>query len=83
MSDEGATRPPLETILERINALGTELRGNIDTLRTELRSFRVAVEDRLEQLETRMDRTQGIALEARADLRELRADLRAQFKQPT
>jgi chaperonin cofactor prefoldin len=71
MSDEAQTRPTLETILERINALGTELR-----------EFRIAVEDRLEQIETRLDRTQGIALETRADLRELRADLRARFKQP-
>jgi hypothetical protein len=93
MSDESQTRPTLDTILERINALGTELRGSIESLRQEVNgnaeslrqevnAFRVVVEDRLEQIETRLDRSQGIALEARADVRELRADLRNQFKQP-
>ena len=82
MSDEAQTRPTLDTILERINALGKEVHGSIESLRQEVNAFRIAVEDRLEQIETRLDRTQSIALEARADLRELRADLRNRFKQP-
>jgi hypothetical protein len=82
MPDESQTRPTLDTILERINALGTEVHGNIESLRQEVNSFRVAVEDRLEQIETRLDRTQGIVLETRADLRELKADLRSRTKQP-
>jgi predicted phage tail protein len=71
MSDEARTKLTIETVLECINALSTELRA-----------FRIAVEARLEQIETRLDRTQGVALGTRADLRELRADLRHQFKQP-
>jgi hypothetical protein len=82
MSDEAQTRPSLDTVLERINALDTAVHGNIETLRQEVKAFRIAVEDRLEQIETRLDRTQGIALETRADLRELKSDLRAQTKQP-
>ena len=82
MSDEAQTRPTLDTVLERINALDTTVHGNIESLRQEVKAFRVAVEDRLEEIETRLDRTQGIALETRADLRELKADLRAQSKQP-
>ena len=83
MSDEARTKPTIETILERINALSTTLHADIESLRGEMREFRASVEGRLEQFETRMDRTQGVALTTRADLRELRADLRNQFKQPT
>jgi hypothetical protein len=82
MSDETQTKPTIETILERINALSTDLHADIESLRAEMREFRASVGDRLEQFETRMDRTQSIALGTRADLRELRADLRNQFKQP-
>ena len=82
MSDEAQTRPTLDTVLERINALGTEVHGNIESLRQEVNAFRIVVEDRLEQIETRLDRTQSIALETRADIRELKADLRSRSKQP-
>lgn len=71
MSDEAQTKPTIETVLERINALGVDLNA-----------FRVAVEDRLEEIELRLDRTQAVAHETRANLKELRADLRARFKQP-
>ena len=82
MSDEARTKPTIETVLERINALSTDLHANIESLRVEMREFRTLIEDRLEQIETRLDRTQSVALGTRADLRELRADLRNQFKQP-
>jgi chaperonin cofactor prefoldin len=82
MSDEAQTKPTIETVLERINALGQDLRAEIGSVRTDLSTFRVAVEDRLEQIEIRLDRTQEAAHGARADVRELRAELRARFKQP-
>lgn len=63
MSDEGQTKPTLETVLQRID------------------DFRSSVEQRLEDIETRLDRTQGIALETRADVRELRKELRAHLNQ--
>ena len=93
MPDEAQTRPTLDTVLKRINALGTELHAdmeslrqevhnNIESFRQDVNAFRIAVEGRLEEIKTRLDRTQGIALETRADLKELKADLRSRSKQP-
>lgn len=65
MADEAQTQPMLQTILERIDALATETRKRFD-----------AVDERLEELETRMDKTQGIVLDTRATVRELKSDLR-------
>ncbi len=67
MSEDATTRPTIETVLERINALGERM----------ARRF-AAVETTLEQMDTRLDRTQAMVHEMGADFREFRA----QFKAP-
>ncbi len=67
MSDEAQTKPTLETILERINALGARMDKRFDTL-----------DDRIARIEIRLDRIESMALETRADLREFKM----QFKEP-
>ena len=60
-------------------------RPTLDTILERINALSGTLEDRLEQIETRLDRTQGIALELRADFREFRVDFREfrnQFKQP-
>lgn len=65
MTDEAQTQPTLQTILERIEVVTKDVR--------ELRAF---TEDRFEDLETRMDKTQGAVLDTRATVREVRSDLK-------
>ncbi len=67
MSEDATTRPTIETVLERINALGERMD----------RRF-AAVETALEQMDSRLDRTQAVVHEMRADFREFRA----RFKEP-
>ena len=67
MSEDASTRPTIETVLERTNALGERMD----------RRF-AAVETTLEQMDTRLDRTKAMVHEMRADFREFRA----QFKAP-
>lgn len=71
MSDEATTRPTLDTILERINALGEELRG-------EIRAFREDIEIRLDRIESMTNQTRAEMLTLRADFREFRSH----FKEP-
>ena len=74
MSDEAVTKPTLETVLERIN----DLRGEVG-------AFRASTEEKLEDIEIRLDKIQSIALEARSEVKELKRefrDFRSQFKQP-
>jgi hypothetical protein len=67
MSEDATTRPTIETVLERINALGERMDKRF-----------AAVEMTLEQMDTRLDRTQAMVHEMRADFR----DFRARFKEP-
>lgn len=75
MSDsEALTKLTIETILERIAALSTQMASGFGT-----------VEQRLEQIEIRLDRVESMALDSRADVRELRLDFkkfREQLKLP-
>ena len=74
MSEDATTRPTIETVLERINALGQSVNEGFATVRTRLDKM----EEWLEQMDTRLDRTQAMVHEMRADFR----DFRAQFKAP-
>jgi hypothetical protein len=67
MSEDATTRPTIETVLERINALGERMDKRF-----------AAVGTTLEQMDTRLDRTQAIVHELRAYFREFRA----QFREP-
>jgi hypothetical protein len=59
------TKPTLETILERINALGDEIRA-----------FREEVEVRLDRVESVANQTRAEMLTLRADFREWRSALK-------
>lgn len=82
MSDQDATTQSLLTdLIEAVNSIGTELH-----------SFCVSVEKRLDKLdsrvdkiETRLDRIESLALETHPDMKEFKAEFnefRSQFKQP-
>lgn len=75
MSDDLTTRPTLDTVLERVNALGEDVRQGFTTITARLDRM----DERLDNMDTRLDRTQAMVHEMRADFRELRG----QFKQPT
>lgn len=74
------TKPTIETVLERINALGAQLNARVDSLEEKLNA-RV---DRLEeQLDIRLDRiesevklTHSEVYALRADFKELKSDLK-------
>jgi hypothetical protein len=70
MSNEAITKPTIETVLERINALGERVDAGF-----------AAVEERLERMDIRLDRAESIALSTRADVQELRSDFRKFSKQ--
>ena len=59
------TKPTIETVLERISALGEEVR----------QGFR-KTDERLERIEIRIDRVESMSLEVRADVRELRLEFK-------
>ena len=65
MADESQTQPMLQTILQ-------EMRTGFAAME---KRFSV-IDESLEELETRMDKTQGIALDTRAMVRELKTDLK-------
>ena len=73
MTEDATTRPTIETVLERIKALGERIDEGFAVVGTRLDKM----EERLEQMDTRLDRTQAMVHEMRADFR----DFRAQFKQ--
>jgi archaellum component FlaC len=81
MSEDATTRPTIETVLERINALGESMNEGFAAVHTRLNQMDGRLDrmdERLEQMDTRLDRTQAIVHEMRADFREFRA----QFKAP-
>ena len=74
MSEDATTRPTIETVLERISALGQNVKEEFAAVHVRINQ----VDERLEQMDMRLDRTQAIVHELRADFREFRA----QFKEP-
>lgn len=65
MNDGLETKPTLETILERINALGAEMRAGFD-----------AIDKRFEVVEISLDRVESVSSQTRAEMLTLRADFR-------
>ena len=74
MTEDATTRPTIETVLERIDALGERMNDGFAAVHTRLNQM----DTQLEQMDTRLDRTQAMVHEMRADFREFRA----QFKAP-
>ena len=75
MADNDATtKPPLETSLERINAVAMELK-----------EFRSEVNTRLDRIDGMVHKTRGAMLDMRADLSGFRKEFnefRDRFKEP-
>jgi hypothetical protein len=65
MNDGLETKPTLETILERINALGAEMRAGFD-----------AIDKHFEAVEISLDRVESVSSQTRAEMLTLRADFR-------
>ena len=59
------TKPTIETLLERLNAVAEEVRKGF-----------ASVEQKLERIEIRLDRVESMALETRADFKEFRSHLK-------
>ena len=81
MTEDATTRPTIETVLERINALGQSMSEGFAAAETrpdKMGGRPDRMDERLEQTDTRLDRTQAMVHEMRADFREFRA----QFKSP-
>jgi predicted nucleic acid-binding Zn-ribbon protein len=81
MTEDATTKPTIETVLERINALGERMNEGFVAVGTRLDKMEGRLDlmdERLEQMDTRLDRTQAMVHEMRADFR----DFRAQFKAP-
>lgn len=81
MSEDATTRPTIETVLERIDALGESMRDGFAAVGVRLDKL----EARLDRVDARLDRTQAEVLELRVDFREMRGEFRefrAQFKEP-
>jgi chromosome segregation ATPase len=72
MADELTTKPTLDTLLERINAVFEQ--GLVN--QREIRSFRATVEQRFEVIETSLDRIESLANQTRAEMLAMRADFR-------
>ena len=69
---EMTTKPTLDTILERINAQGEEMRVGFVSVGQRLDR----IEIRLDRVESRLDRVESMVLDVRADFRDFRAALR-------
>lgn len=81
MADEAQTKPALETLLERINAVATELRE----FRTEAGKFQGEMNKFRSELDIRLDRIESVSYSTRGEFVEMRAEFREflkQFKQP-
>ena len=72
MSQRYDTKPTIETVLERLSALGTEMREGFARIETRLDDFDV----RLDRMESDVSKTRSEMLTLRADFKELRAHLK-------
>lgn len=84
MSNEAITKPTLETVLERINALGERMDAGFAAVEerfVQVEERFVQVEGQIERMDIRLDRAESIALATRADVQELRSDFRKFSKQ--
>ena len=73
MPEDVTTKPTLETVLERINALGDKSDSFHEGLESKLDSFREEIGIRLDRIESVTNATRAEMLTLRADFREFRA----------
>jgi len=67
--DKVTTKPTLDTILERINAIGQELRGRLDAVEAEVAGLRVDVKKGFADLGRKVDILNKEHLQMRATFR--------------
>ena len=79
MSQKYDTKPTIETVLERINALSTELHSELRVVREEMRKRFDALDIRLDRIEGAVHETKSNFHMLRADFNELRGQLREHF----
>ena len=68
-SDDHDTKPTIETVLERINELGTRLETRIGTLENAVTELREEVRKGFHDLERRFEVMSGDMLKIRGDMR--------------
>ncbi|MGI9108258.1 MAG: hypothetical protein ACR2G4_18675 [Pyrinomonadaceae bacterium] len=81
MSQRYDTKPTIETVLERLSALGTEMREGFARIEKRLDN----VDKRLDDFDVRLDRMESDVSKTRSEMLTLRADfkeLRAHLKEP-
>ncbi len=83
MSEDATTKPTIETVLERVNALGdvvnslrSETKDFREEIRREFKDFREEVENRLDRIESMTNMTRSEMLTLRMDFREIRAHIK-------
>jgi chromosome segregation ATPase len=84
ISQKYETKPTIETVLERINALGEALSAQINDMRGQLDDVRGQldrVESRLMDFDVRLDRVEGVVNATRSEMLVLRADFK-EFRGP-
>ena len=81
--DEPQTKPTIETVLLRINALGDNLQGQLTSLQSDVGSLKSDVGSLRNEfqlfrgeMEIRIDRIEGMTNQTRAEMLNLRADFR-------
>ncbi len=81
--DDAQTKPTIETVLERINALGDNLQNQIGSLQSEFGSLKTefgSLRDEFQlfrgEMEIRIDRIEGMTNQTRSEMLNLRADFR-------
>ncbi|MGH9944477.1 MAG: hypothetical protein ACRD9R_19180 [Pyrinomonadaceae bacterium] len=75
MAQKYDTKPTLETVLERINAVAETL----EAFRAETAERLDSLDSRIERIEIDLDKTRSVAHDTRADVRELRREMREHF----
>lgn len=76
MGAEKATKPTIETVLERINTLEERINANVDA---KIAALEERLEIRLDRIESLANTTRAEMLGLRADFKELRTQLREHF----
>jgi chromosome segregation ATPase len=80
-ADNLDTKPTIETVLERINALAEVFQQEISKLHTRLDEELGKVHGRLDEYDTRFDRLEKVILQTRLEFVEFRGDLKEWRKQ--
>ncbi|PYS76535.1 MAG: hypothetical protein DMF67_17365 [Acidobacteria bacterium] len=86
IGEKYSTKPTIETVLERINALDEKLSARVDgfekRIEERITSFEERVGIRLDRIESEVKKTHSEFYDMRADFTELRAAIREHFKEP-